>query len=159
MLDILFLSLGIILLLVGLLGCILPVLPGPPLSFLALLALQLTRWGNFSAGFLWTCAGIALIVSVLDYLVPIWGTKKFGGSRKGVWGATLGLVVGLFFGPIGVILGPFLGALLGELSEHSNTDKAFKAAIGSFLGILAGIILKLVTSGLFTWYFIKELIV
>lgn len=156
MVDIIFLSVGIIFLLIGLVGCIVPVLPGPPISFLALLFLQFSRWGHFSAGFLWTCGAVALFVTIMDYVVPIWGTKKFGGSSKGVWGASIGLVVGLFFGPAGVILGPFLGALLGELSEHSDSNKAFKAAIGSFIGILTGVVLKLIASGIFTWYFIKE---
>jgi uncharacterized protein len=158
MVDVLFLSLGIILLVAGLLGCILPALPGPPLSFLALLSLQITRWGDFGERFLWVGAVLVLLVTLLDYVIPIWGTKKFGGSPRGVWGASIGLVVGLFLGPAGIILGPFLGALLGELSGNQNSDQAFKAALGSFLGILAGVILKLVVSGLLTWYFIKELI-
>jgi hypothetical protein len=157
--DIFLLIIGIILILTGLAGCIVPVLPGPPLSFLGLLALEFTRWADYSSSFLWTAAGLALAVTVLDYLVPIWGTKRFGGTRRGVWGATLGLIVGLFFGPIGIILGPFLGALLGELSEHSDSNKAFKAAFGSFIGILTGVILKLIVSGLLTWYFVKELFV
>ena len=76
-----------------------------------------------------------------------------------MWGASIGLVTGLFFGPAGIILGPFLGAVMGELSDHSDSKRAFKAAIGSFIGILAGVFLKLITSGLFTWYFIKEIFV
>lgn len=157
--DIFLLIIGIILIITGLVGCIIPVLPGPPLSFFGLLALEFTRWADYSSGFLWTAAALALAVTLLDYFVPIWGTKKFGGSRRGVWGATFGLIVGLFFGPLGIILGPFLGALLGELSEHSDSNKAFKAAFGSFIGILTGVILKLIVSGMLTWYFVKELFV
>lgn len=159
MFDILLLSLGIILLVIGLIGCVLPVLPGPPISFVALLLLHFTKWAQFQGAFLWTCAAIAVAVSILDHWIPIWGTKKFGGSTRGVWGAALGLLAGLFFGPLGVIVGPFIGALIGELSLHSDSYRAIKAAFGSFIGILAGVVLKLVVSGLFTWYFIKELIV
>ncbi len=159
MLDILLVTLGIILLLTGLVGCVLPVLPGPPISFAALLLLHFTRWAQFPGAFLWTCAGIAVGVSILDNWIPIWGTKKLGGSARGVWGAALGLLVGLFFGPLGVIAGPFIGALIGELSLHSDSNKALKAAFGSFIGMLTGVVLKLIVSGLFTWYFIKELIV
>lgn len=154
--DGLLIILGIVLLLAGLIGCLLPVLPGPPLSFLALLMLQFTAWGDFSARFLWGAAVAAVLVTLLDYVVPIWGTKRFGGTRGGVWGASIGLVVGLFFGPPGIILGPFLGAFLGEMAGHSDSNKAFKAAIGSFIGLLTGIVLKLIVSGVFTWYFFKE---
>lgn len=154
--DGLLIILGIVLLLAGLIGCLLPVLPGPPLSFLALLMLQFTPWGDFSGRFLWGAAAVALLVTLLDYVVPIWGTKRFGGTRGGVWGASIGLVVGLFFGPAGIILGPFLGAFLGEMAGHADSNKAFKAAIGSFIGLLTGIVLKLIVSGVFTWYFFKE---
>lgn len=159
MFDILLLTFGIILLVIGLIGCVLPVIPGPPISFVALLLLHFTRWAQFQGTFLWTCAAIAVAVSILDYWIPIWGTKKFGGSSRGVWGAALGLLAGLFFGPLGVIVGPFIGALTGELSLHSDSNRALKAAFGSFIGILSGVVLKLIVSGLFTWYFIKELIV
>lgn len=156
MMDVVLIVLGIILLLLGLVGCALPVLPGPPLSFLALLMLHLTSWGDFSARFLWVVAAVALFVTLLDYVVPVWGTRRFGGTKAGIWGASLGLVAGLFFGPAGIIAGPFLGALVGELAGHADYNKAFKAAFGSFIGLLTGVVLKLIVSGVFTWYFFKE---
>jgi uncharacterized protein YqgC (DUF456 family) len=157
--DIVLIIIGLLLLLTGIIGCVLPVVPGPPLSYLALLMLQLTSWGDFSARFLWISAGVAVFVTVLDFVVPVWGTKRFGGTRGGLWGASLGLVAGLFLGPVGIILGPFLGAFLGELIGHSDSDRAMKAAFGSFIGLLTGVVLKLIVSGVFTWYFFKEWLV
>ncbi|WP_291858635.1 DUF456 domain-containing protein [Marinilabilia sp.] len=154
--DIILIIIGISLLLAGFIGCVLPVLPGPPLSFLALLMLQVTSWGSFSTRFLWIAAGAAVVVTLLDYVVPVWGARRFGGTKAGVWGAAIGLAVGLFFGPAGIILGPFLGALLGEIAAHADSNRAFKAAFGSFIGFLTGVVLKLIVSGVFTWYFFKE---
>ncbi|HYX07462.1 MAG TPA: DUF456 domain-containing protein, partial [Bacteroidales bacterium] len=103
-----------LMMLVGILGCLLPILPGPPLSWVGLLLLNISRFGNFSFRFMLIMAIIAVIVTVLDYVVPVWGTNRFGGSRAGVWGATLGLIGGIFFmPPVGIIIGPFLGALIG----------------------------------------------
>lgn len=157
MLEYFLLALGITLIIIGLIGCIIPVIPGPPLSFLGMLSLEYTRWGNFDSDTLWTFGLIAIVVTVLDYVVPIWGTKKFGGSRAGIWGASIGLIIGLFFGPLGIILGPFIGAFVGELTQNTATNKALIAALGSFVGILMGVILKLVASGFMTYYFVIEL--
>ena len=153
----LLLALGITLIIVGFIGCIVPVLPGPPISFLGMLTLEYTKWGPFNSDLLWTFGFIAIAVTALDYIVPIWGTKKFGGSKVGIWGAALGLLVGLFFGPLGIILGPFIGAYIGELTQKTESDKAFKAAFGSFIGLLLGIGLKLIASGFMTYYFVIEL--
>src|SRR6187402_403246 len=103
--------LGTIFLLVGIAGCVLPLLPGPPLSFLALLVQQLNSPNPFSTKFLLIWGGITLVVTLLDYLIPVYGTKKFGGSKYGVWGSIAGLLIGLWFGPLGIIAGPFIGAL------------------------------------------------
>ena len=103
-------------------------------------------------------AVVTIVVQVLDSVVPIWGTKKFGGSKMGVWGSTLGLRVGLFFGPWGIVLGPFLGAVVFELIDGKNTRLALKAGWGSFVGLMTGTILKLICCGLMTYYFIAELI-
>lgn len=154
--DLVFLILGILFLMAGWVGCVLPVLPGPPLGYVALLFLHWSRWGDFSPSFLLWSAVAAVVVTLLDYVVPIWGTKRFGGSKAGVWGATLGLLVGLFFGLPGIILGPFLGAYLGEVLNSSDSNHAFKAAFGSFVGLLTGVLLKLVVTGVFTWYFFVE---
>lgn len=159
MIDYFLLAVGIVLIVIGLIGCIIPVIPGPPLSFLGMLALEYTHWGDFESDLLWTFGLLAIVVTVLDYIVPIWGTKKFGGSKAGVWGASIGLVIGLFLGPIGIILGPFAGAFIGEMTQQKETDKALKAALGAFFGLLMGVGLKLITSGFMTYYFFKELFI
>ena len=156
--DIFLIILGAICLLVGILGCVLPVLPGVPLAYCGLLLLHATDKVQFSWQFLVIWAVVTIVVQVLDSVVPIWGTKRFGGSKMGVWGSTLGLLVGLFFGPWGIVLGPFLGAVVFELIDGKNTRLALKAGWGSFVGLMTGTILKLICCGLMTYYFIAELI-
>ena len=156
--DIFLIILGSICLLVGILGCVLPVLPGVPLAYCGLLLLHATDKVQFSWQFLVIWAVVTIVVQVLDSVVPIWGTKKFGGSKMGVWGSTLGLLIGLFFGPWGIVLGPFLGAVIFELIDGKNTRLALKAGWGSFVGLMTGTILKLICCGLMTYYFIAELV-
>ncbi len=106
--------------LVGFIGSILPIIPGPPISWAGLLLLKWTDYANdHGAAYentLWILLFFVVLVTILDYVVPIMGTKKYGGSKRGVWGATIGVVVGLFFGPLGIIIGPFLGAYIGEIT-------------------------------------------
>ncbi len=142
----------------GLAGCIVPLLPGPPLSYGALLLLQLRTDPPFTLKFLVTWGIIAAVVTLLDYFIPIWGTKKFGGSSYGVWGCGIGLLLGFFFGPVGIVVMPFLGALVGEWMANRNSDQALRAAFGSFLGFLAGTLLKLVTCLVMLWYFVGALL-
>jgi uncharacterized protein YqgC (DUF456 family) len=163
MADILLVVLGSLFLLLGLLGCILPVIPGPTLSFAGLLVLRFTgfvephRVEAYNQ-LLWIFAGLAVVVTVLDYIVPVWGTKKFGGSRSGTIGATIGLIIGLFFAPPGLILGPFLGAVVGEMMAGRDQKASLRAGFGSLLGFLTGVVLKMVVSALITFYFVKEMI-
>lgn len=155
--DYLLIVLGALLILLGLLGCILPILPGPPLSFVGLLLSYFTRFGGFSHSLLiWT--GIAAFaVTILDFSLPVWTTKKFGGTKRGIWGATLGLVLGIFvLPPIGIIIGPFLGAFVGELTGGETQGKALRSATGSFVGFLLGTGLKFAVSGTITYYFVVE---
>jgi len=155
--DFFILGIGILLIIVGLIGCILPIIPGPPLSFLGLIMLQLTRFGDFESSFLILMGFIAIIVTVLDYIVPVLGTKKFGGSKAGVWGSTIGLIIGLFFfPPIGIIIGPLLGAIIAELIKDADFHKSIKSGLGSLLGFLLGTGLKIISSGVMTYYFFTE---
>ena len=160
MTDYLLAVLAGIMMVVGILGCLLPVLPGPPLSFAGLLVLHFSRFADFSSTFLITWGCVTIVVTILDYVVPIWGTKKFGGSKSGMWGAGIGLVAGIFFlPPIGIIVGPFAGAVIGEALTGKNTSSALRAGLGSFLGFLAGVGIKLAASVIMTYYYVKELIV
>ena len=157
-LNILLLSLSICFLLTGLIGCILPVIPGPPLTYIALLLLQATRFANFSSEFLLITAAITVVVTLLDYLLPVWGAKKWGGSRMGAIGAVIGLLAGLFFPPVGIIAGPFLGAVAFELLAGRKANSALRSGFGSFIGFLLGTGVKLAVCVAFTFYFIKELL-
>ncbi|MEA1898257.1 MAG: DUF456 domain-containing protein [Bacteroidota bacterium] len=157
MLDYILLILAIVFMIIGLIGCILPVIPGPPISFLGLLMLHFTKFADFGSRFLFLMAFIALIVTILDYIVPIWGTKKMGGSKAGIWGATIGMVIGIFFfPPIGLIIGPLVGAILAESIKGEEFKKSFKAGIGSLIGFLFGIGIKLISSFVMSYYFIIE---
>jgi len=142
--------------LLGIIGCLAPVLPGPPLSFLGLILLHFTKFADFSNTLLITLLAVVILVSIFDYIVPVWETRKFGGSKYGTRGATVGLVIGLFLGPLGIIIGPFIGAFVGELIFKDDIKYAVKAGFGSLLGFLTGIGLKLATSFVITFYFVKE---
>ena len=150
--DTLWLVIGIIVMLVGILGCILPLLPGPPLCYIALLIQQLRSEPPFTSKFLWIWAGITVVVTVLDYVIPLYGTKRFGGSKYGIWGCTIGLIAGFWLGPLGIIIGPFVGAFIGEIIANNNSSQALKAAWGSFAGFLFGTLLKLVVCVIMAWY-------
>ncbi len=151
--------LGGLLMVVGLIGAVVPVLPGPPISYVGLLLLHFTKWADFSSNFLIVMAVVAVVVTAIDYFVPMWGTKKFGGSKAGVRGSTIGLIIGVFFfPPFGIIIGPFLGALIAELILNSDDfNKALRSGLGSLVGFLMGTGLKLGASLLMTVYFVRAL--
>ena len=153
--DIALLILGALLIMLGLAGSFLPIIPGPLTSWFGLLSLQYTSKIDQDWGFLgWTLA-IALVIMILDYIIPIWGTKAFGGTKAGAIGSTIGLIVGLFIPPFGIILGPFVGAFAGEVSKNPNRQVALKAAFGSFLGFLSGTVLKLIVSLVYMLFFVS----
>ncbi|MEA1873166.1 MAG: DUF456 domain-containing protein [Bacteroidota bacterium] len=172
-LEIFLIVLGIILIIIGLIGCVLPVIPGPPISWIGILMLHLTERIQFSTEFLIIWLVIAIVITVVDNIIPVIGTKKMGGTKWGVRGSVIGLIIGLFFGPIGIFIGPFLGALLGEilyfetkagkiknagLTTNEKHKRAFLSALGSFVGLLFGIVLKLIVSGILTFKFTQALI-
>lgn len=141
----------------GFLGSFLPVLPGPPISYAGLLVLQLTADPPFTLTFLVVWALIVGAIMVLDNVIPAYGTKKFGGSPFGIWGSIIGLLIGLFFPPAGLVLGPLAGAFLGELVAGKRSDQAFRSAVGSFVGFLAGTVLKVIATGVMGYYFFTSI--
>ncbi len=154
--DIFLIILGAFLILIGLAGCIVPIIPGPPLSYGGIILLHLTEKVQFEQRFLLIWGLVVAGVTILDYMTPIWGTKKFGGTRRGTWGATIGLIIGLFFfPPIGIILGPFVGAVVGELTQTEDMNKAVRSGLGSLLGFLIGTGLKFMVSGFLLFHFFK----
>jgi uncharacterized protein YqgC (DUF456 family) len=155
--DVIWITLGIVLMLAGLAGCVLPFLPGPPLCFVALLIQQMKNDPPFSSKFLWIWLVVTGLVVVLEYIIPVYGTKRYGGTRFGMWGCMIGLIFGFWFGPLGIIIGPFLGALVGELIGNANSDLALRAAFGSFIGFLVSTLLKLIVCFVMTYYFIVSI--
>lgn len=154
--DILLFVAGIACLLTGLAGAILP-LPGPPLSFAGLILLHISKFAEFSNTVLYSLGFVTIVIAVLDYYIPIWGTKKFGGTGYGAIGATLGLLVGFFFIPaVGMFVGTFLGALIGELIGGSQIKSALKSAVGSFVGFLTGIVMKVILCLIMIGYAVVE---
>ena len=156
--DILLIILGIICLIGGIIGCVAPFPPGPPLAYCSLILLQLTRFHPFSTTFLVAWAIVVLIVTLLDYYVTVQGTKRFGGTKGGIWGATIGLVIGIFFPPIGILMGLLGGAFIGEIINGQTAHIAFKSAIGSFIGFLAGTFMKLIVCFVMAFYFVKGML-
>jgi uncharacterized protein YqgC (DUF456 family) len=153
--------LGFILIFGGLLGCVLPLIPGPPLSFLALILMSLAKnWQAYSPKFLIGMGIFTGVVSVIDYVTPILGAKRFGASRAGIWGSVAGLLLGtVFLPPFGMFLGAFLGALIGEYLMGRRTHEALRASWGVFWGTLLGLGLKLTASGIMAYYFVKALFI
>ena len=153
--DIFLVIIGFLCMVLGLLGSFLPVLPGPPVSWIGLFLLYLTKSVENDWWFLGITLFIALLVFALDYIIPAIGTKKFGGSRYGVIGTTIGLIVGILAPiPFGIIIGPFLGALIGEIINSADSGKALKAAFGSFLGFVTGTFLKFIVAIIYFGFFI-----
>ena len=159
-------ALAIICAIVGLAGAIVPGLPGPPIAWLALLFIHLSDAADYSPAFLIILGAIALIITVLDYVVPVWGTKRLGGTKAGSWGSTIGLLasmfvfpaVGIVIGPLGLVsmlAGPCLGAWIGE-QLFGNKDNALRSAWGSFLGFLAGTLMKLAYGSIVVVFVIKD---
>ena len=154
--DFVFEIVGFLFVLLGIVGSFLPVLPGPLTGWVGLFLLHQSDRIPQDNTFLLTSFAIALLVFLIDYVIPALGTKKFGGSKKGIIGSTIGLVIGLLFlGPLGIIVGPFLGAYSGELLNKTEQKKALKAALGSLIGFLTGVFLKFAVALVFCFYYIK----
>ena len=155
--EIVLLIIAFICMVVGIIGCIVPGLPGAPISYAGMWIAQATERVDFTWQELLVWGIATIMVSVLDYVVPAWGTKQFGGTKYGVWGSTIGVFVGLFAGPWGVVIGPLAGAILGELIGGKAAAEALRAGWGSFLGLLCGTILKLICCGMMTVALIQAL--
>jgi len=160
--EVVIIVIGIVILIIGLVSCILPPLPGAPL---ALLAVGLVDWQfesvEFSLWFYLIYGLFAIASTFLDNILAVYGTKKMGGTKAGVRGSFIGLLAGLFLlgpfvGPFAVIIGPFLGAVAGEIMVGTDNKRALKSGIGSFIGFLVGTGLKLGISLVLAFYFFRS---
>lgn len=161
---------SILLIISGFIGSIIPVIPGPPIAYLGLIVLlfadefriQLATNNYF---ILISMGVVTILITALDFYLPVWGTKKFGGSSSGTRGSTYGLVIAVVLtiltsgmGILLLILGPFLGAYFGEKYTGNSNEVALKSAVGSFLGFISGTFIKLVLVTLVALYFTSLLI-
>ena len=151
---------GLLIALAGLVGCLFPIIPGPPLSYLSLIILSYAKnWEVFSANFLMFMAGAALVVTLLDYVVAAGGARRYGASKFGVWGSLIGMFVGIvFFPPLGMFIGALGGAFLGELFAGKSGDEALRAGWGVFVGTLLGIGIKIAFCGAVLFFYLKEIL-
>lgn len=141
--EILFIVLSIVLLLGGIAGCVLPILPGVPLAYAGVLLMHWTDKVHFSTSQLIGWLVIVIVLQVLDYISPILGSKYGGGTSHGNRGCMAGTIVGMFFMPWGIVFGPFLGAVIGEMLGGSDLPRAVRAGIGSLIGFMLGTLLKI----------------
>ncbi|MEP5338406.1 MAG: DUF456 domain-containing protein [Algibacter sp.] len=153
--DIILLIIASLFIILGIIGSFLPVLPGPITSWLGLLILHFTDAIPINKSFLITTFVIALLVWVLDYIIPAMGTKRFGGTKAGMIGTSIGLIIGLIAPiPGGIIIGPFVGAFIGELVNNADSQTALKAAFGSFIGFLTSTFIKFIVALIYLGFFI-----
>ncbi|MFC1867465.1 DUF456 domain-containing protein [Thermodesulfobacteriota bacterium] len=158
--SILFIILGIVLLLAGFVGCIIPVIPGPPLSYLALIALSFARgWEPFGAVFLIVMAGLAIIIMILDYLIPVIGASKYGASKPGIYLSIVGMVLGIFlFPPWGIFIGGFMGGFVGEILAGSRGKEALKVGWVIFMGNVVTVGIKLSFALVVIYFYVTALV-
>jgi hypothetical protein len=159
MLEAITIVMGSILMLLGLAGSILPILPGPPLSFIGLFLLALLR--HFSPPLTPTLVILLAIVTILviatDYILPWLGAKRYGASKWGVWGSVLGMAIGIFWSPFAMLAGAFIGAVLAEWLVGKKEGEALKAGWGVVMGTLFATVLRLGVSGMMTYYYVRAL--
>lgn len=151
---------GLVMALSGLIACIVPIIPGPPLAYASLFVLSIARdWEPFSETFLIVMGIVTALVLALDYVVPTVGARKYGASKFGVWGSILGMLIGLFvFPPFGLFIGGFAGAMAGELYAGKGGDDAFRAGLGVFIGSLVGIGIKMGFCGVILFFYLTSML-
>jgi len=150
---------GSIFVILGIAGCVLPILPGPVLTFLGLLLLALLKQFSppLTPTLIMIMALLTLGVTVGDYVIPLWGAKRYGATKWGIWGSVAGMAIGLFFSPFGMLLGALIGAVAVEWLVQQEKGNALRAGWGVILGSLLGAVLKLGVSGMMAYYFIRGL--
>ena len=150
--DILLMVFAFLLLVASIVGCALPVLPGPPLAYAGILLLHLTDKVQFTTHQLIIWLVVVIVLQVVDYITPLLGSKYSGGTSFGNRGCIAGTIIGMFFMPWGLIIGPFVGAIAGEMMGGQDLAQAIRAGIGTLLGYLFGTLMKVVVC----FYFVVQ---
>lgn len=144
---------------IGLLGVIIPVLPGTVLSFGGMMSLYFASCSTITINQLIIWGIISVVVMLMDYILPGYMSKQFGGTKAGVTGATIGTFVGMFFSIVGIIIGPFIGAVVGEIiGSKRPLNEALKVGFGSLLSFIVGSGLKLIVGAMLMYYIVKDVI-
>lgn len=142
--QIVYFILAALLILTGLAGAIVPVLPGVPLVFAGmLLAAWADHYQHIGAVTLTILGVLSVIALLIDFVAGLLGAKRVGASKQALWGAAIGAIVGIFFGLPGLLLGPFVGAVVGELLAGQKLNQATRVGVGTWIGLLFGTLTKL----------------
>ncbi len=156
--ETLFIVIGALFIIAGIIGAFIPLLPGPPLSYIGILILHFIKGGLFSWLFLISWGIVVVIVVTLDSFMPAEGSRRMGGSKFGIYGALIGALIGLFFfPPAGIIVGPIVGAFIGEFIAGKESGSALRAAMGSFVGFLVAVALKVGVAVILAYHFFIHL--
>ena len=150
--EILIIVFALLLMVCGVAGCILPLLPGAPLAYAGLLLLHFTNLAHFTTSELLVWLIVVVVLQIVDYITPLFGSKYSGGTSFGNRGCIAGTLLGLFFMPWGIIIGPFIGAIAGEMIGGNDLLRAIRSGIGILVGFLVGTLLKVVVC----FYFIVQ---
>lgn len=151
---------GALAIVIGFIGCIVPVIPGPILAVLSLVGLSIVGgWQLIAPWMMITAAVAAIAVQILDNILPARSAARAGAGKGGIWGSVLGMLVGsIFFPPFGVFVGAFAGALAGEMVFHPDNEDPLRSALAVFRGTIGAIVLKLAVTGVVAVVFVRAAI-
>lgn len=152
-------AIAVCVMLAGVLGTVVPFLPGLPLIWGTMLVYGIIEeFSNVNAVFLVVTFAVVLVTEAADYFARAWGARRFGASKSGAVGAVIGSVIGLFFLPLGLILGPFLGVVIAELMAGRSTSESVRAGWGGLIGTLGSIVVKFVVAVAMTIVFVVRVL-
>lgn len=158
--DTLLLVITIILMILAVIGCVIPAIPGPVLAYGALWIFFATDFSSLSLNYMLIIGGITTVVFFADYFLPPLIAKKFGGGKQAAWGSIIGMLVGMFIPPIGILIGMLLGAFIGEYYfAKTGGMNSLTATIGTFFGFIVGTGLKLLLCFYLLYVIIKESVI
>ena len=157
--EIFIIILSILFSIIGLIGSFTPIIPAPLTCWVSFLILKLSGVIYISNFFIIFTFIVSISIFLIDFLLPSIGAKKFGGSKKGIFGCTIGLILGfVFLGIIGSLFGSIIGAFIGESINKSDLKSRLNASLGAFIAFITGVFLKLSVSIVFLFLLIKLIV-